>query len=98
MRAFDVLPDGTLANGRVFADMQSSAIGGPDGMKLDIEGNLYVTGAGGIWLFDPAGHHLGILVTPERPANMAFGDADRRTLYITARTSVYWVRTRLPGV
>ena len=97
VRAFDVLPDGTLANGRVFADMQSSAIGGPDGMKLDVEGNLYSTGPGGTWLFDPEGNHLGTLITPEKPANLAFGDADRRTLYITARTSVYRVRTRLPG-
>jgi len=98
VRAFDVLPDGTLANGRVFAEMQSPATGGPDGMKLDVGGNLYVAGAGGTWLFDPAGRHVGTLVTPERPANLAFGDTDRRTLYITARTSVYRVRTRLAGV
>jgi len=97
VRAFDVLADGTLANGRAFAEMQSPASGGPDGMKLDVQGNLYVTGAGGTWLFDPDGHHLGTLVTPEQPANLAFGGADRRTLYITARTSVYRVRTRLPG-
>lgn len=97
VRAFDVLPDGTLAHGRVFAEMQSPATGGPDGMKLDVEGNLYVTGPGGTWLFDPAGNHLDTLITPEKPANLAFGDTDRRTLYITARTSVYRVRTRLPG-
>jgi len=97
VRAFDVLPDGTLANGRVFVEMQSPAMGGPDGMKMDVEGNLYVTGPGGTWLFDPAGNHLGTLVTPEKPANLAFGDADRRTLYVTARTSVYRVRTRLSG-
>ena len=97
VRAFDVLPDSTLTNGRVFADMQSPATGGPDGMKLDIEGNLYVTGPGGTWLFDPTGHHLGTLITPEKPANLAFGDTDRCTLYITARTSVYRVRTRLAG-
>jgi len=98
VRAFDVLPDGTLANGRIFAEMHSPATGGPDGMKLDVEGNLYVTGPGGTWLFDPEGNHLGTLVTPEKPANLAFGDTDRRTLYITARTSVYRVRTKLPGV
>lgn len=98
VRAFDLRPDGTLANGRVFAEMNSPVPGGPDGMKLDVEGNLYVTGPGGVWLFDPHGRHLGILVTPEKPANLAFGDEDRRTLYITARTSVYRVRTRLPGV
>jgi gluconolactonase len=97
VRAFAVPSDGTLANGRVFAEMQSTATGGPDGMKLDAEGNLYVTGPGGTWLFDPAGKHLGTLVTPEQPANLAFGDADRCTLYITPRTSVYRVRTQLPG-
>ncbi len=93
VRAFDVLPDGTLVHGRVFAEMQSPATGGPDGMKLDVEGSLYVTGPGGTWLFDPDGRHLGTLVTPELPANLAFGDGDRCTLYITARTSVYRVRT-----
>lgn len=98
VRAFDVLSDGTLANSRVFADMQSPEPGGPDGMKLDVEGNLYVAGAGGTWLFDSAGRHLGTLTTPERPSNLAFGDSDRRTLYITARTSVYWVGTRLAGL
>jgi sugar lactone lactonase YvrE len=97
VRVFDVLPDGTLANGRVFVEMQSPAAGSPDGMKLDVEGHLYVTGPGGTWLFTPDGIHLGTLITPEQPANLAFGDADRRTLYITARTSVYRVRTPLPG-
>ena len=97
IRAFKVLPDGTLADGRMFAEMQSPVGGGPDGMKLDSKGNLYVAGPGGTWLFDPAGRHLGTLATPELPANLAFGDGDRRTLYITARTSIYRVRTRLPG-
>lgn len=98
VRAFDVLSDGSLSNGRVLVDMASEAPGVPDGMKLDAEGNLFVTGPGGIWLLDPSGGHLGTLVTPEHPANLAFGDADRRTLYITAQTSVYRVRTRVQGV
>jgi sugar lactone lactonase YvrE len=97
IRAFDVEPDGTPSNGRLFADMRSPETGSPDGMKLDIGGHLYVTGPGGTWLFDRDGNHLGILVTAEKPANLAFGDADRRTLYITARTSLYRVRTKLPG-
>jgi sugar lactone lactonase YvrE len=97
IRAFDVQPDGTLSNGRWFADMPSPETGSPDGMKLDTEGHLYVTGPSGTWLFDPQGNHLGTLVTAEKPANLAFGDADRRTLYITARTSLYHVRTRFPG-
>ncbi|MEA3344719.1 MAG: SMP-30/gluconolactonase/LRE family protein [Chloroflexota bacterium] len=96
--AFDVLSDGALANGRVFAEMESSAPGGPDGMKLDSEGNLYVAGPGGTWILDPDGNHLGTFVTPEQPSNLAFGDADRRTLYITARTSLYLVQTKLAGI
>jgi gluconolactonase len=97
VRAFDVRRDGTLGRGRAFADLRSPASGGPDGMKVDIEGNLYVAASGGTWLFDSAGGHLGTIVTPEQPANLAFGDADRCTLCITARTSVYRVRVRVAG-
>lgn len=98
VRAFDVQPDGTLANGRTFAELKSDAPGGPDGMKVDVEGNLYVTGPGGTWVFDPTGKHLGTIVTPEAPANCAWGDADGKTLYLTARTSVYRVRVKVAGV
>jgi gluconolactonase len=98
VRAFDVNPDGTLANGRLFADMKSTAQGSPDGMKVDERGHVYVTGPGGTWIFDPAGRHLGTLVTPEIPANCAFGAEDRRTLFITARTSLYRVRVKVPGM
>jgi len=98
VRAFDVRPDGTLANSRVLADMDHPQPGSPDGMKLDVEGHLYVTGATGVWVFEPDGTCLGVIVTPERPANCAWGDADRQTLYITARTSLYRVRTTVPGL
>ncbi len=98
VRAFDVRPDGTLANSRVLADMDHPQPGSPDGMKLDIEGHLYVTGATGVWVFESDGTCLGVIVTPERPANCAWGDADRQTLYITARTSLYRVRTAVPGL
>ena len=97
VRAFDLRPDGTLANGRVVADMDHPQPGSPDGMKVDSAGHLYVTGATGVWVFEPDGTWLGVIVTPERPANCAWGDADRRTLYITARTSLYRVRATLPG-
>jgi gluconolactonase len=97
VRVFDVRPDGTLTGGRVFADMDHPQPGSPDGMKVDVEGHLYVTGATGVWVFEPDGTHLGVIVTPERPANCAWGDADRRTLYITARTSLYRVRVTVPG-
>jgi gluconolactonase len=98
VRAFDVLPDGSIANSRIIADLDHPQPGSPDGMKIDMQGNLYVTGATGVWVFTPAGECLGVVVTPERPANLAWGDADRQTLYITARTSLYRVRTLVPGV
>jgi gluconolactonase len=98
VRAYDVRPDGSLANGRLFADMKSSDPGVPDGMKVDTQGNLYVTGPGGVWVFAPSGEPLGRIVTPEVPANVAFGDADWRSLYVTARTSVFRVRLNVAGV
>ena len=82
----------------IIADMDHPQPGSPDGMKLDVEGHLYVTGATGVWVFEPDGTCLGVIVTPERPANCAWGDADRQTLYITARTSLYRVRTTVPGL
>lgn len=98
VRAFDVLPDGTLHNSRVIADMDHPQPGSPDGMKVDQAGHVYVAGATGVWVFEPDGTHLGVIVTPERPSNCAWGDADGRSLYITARTSVYRVRVHIPGM
>jgi gluconolactonase len=69
-----------------------------DGLKVDREGNLYVCGPGGIWIISAAGDHLGTLRLPEAPHNLAFGDADGRTLYITALTSVYRIRFEIPGI
>jgi gluconolactonase len=98
VRAFDVRADGTLTNSRVIADMDHPQPGSPDGMKVDREGHLYVTGATGVWVFEPDGELLGVIGLPERPANCAWGDTDRQTLYITARTSIYRVRTTVPGM
>ncbi|GAB4115590.1 MAG: SMP-30/gluconolactonase/LRE family protein [Roseiflexaceae bacterium] len=98
IRAFDLLPDGRLANSRIFADMDHPQPGSPDGMKIDVNGNLYVAGATGVWVFTPDGEHLGVVTTPERPANLAWGDADRQTLYVTARTSLFRIRTTTPGL
>lgn len=98
VRAFDVHADGSLSHSRVVCDMDHPQPGSPDGMKIDVEGHLYVTGATGIWVFEPDGTCLGVLVTPERPANCAWGDADRRSLYVTARTSIYRFRTHVPGL
>ena len=99
IRAFDVASDGTLSNGRVFADMASpEKQGNSDGMKVDRDGNVYCTGPGAVWIFDSKGKLLGKLVLPELAANLAFGDPDARTLYCTARTSVYRVRVKIPGI
>ncbi len=97
IRAFDHTPDGTLTNSRIICDMDHPQPGSPDGMTIDMEGRLYVAGAMGVWVFEPDGTHLGVIVTPERPSNLAWGDADHRTLYITARTSLYRVRATTPG-
>lgn len=97
--SFDVNADDTVANRRVFVDMTADKRPGtPDGMKVDERGNLYTTGPAGIWIVSPEGRHLGILGFPEAPANLAFGDADGKTLYVTARTSLYRIRLSIAGV
>ncbi len=98
VRVFDVLPGGDISNSRIFADMDHPQPGSPDGMKVDVEGNIYVAGATGLWVFEPDGNLLGVIVTPERPSNCAWGDEDRQTLYITARTSIFRIRTKIPGI
>lgn len=96
---YDVQPDGTIANGQVFIDMNSeSAPGGPDGMKTDQKGNIYSTGPGGIWIISPDGKHLGTLVFPENPANFTFGEAEGKTLFVTARRELYRMRLKIPGI
>jgi len=98
VRAFDVRADGTVANSRVIADMDHPQPGSPDGMKVDVEGHLYVAGATAVWVFEPDGELLGWVATPERPANLAWGDADAMSLYVTARTSIYRIRTKVAGL
>jgi len=98
VRAFDVRPEVGEQIESMGADMDHPQPGSPDGMKIDEAGHLYVTGATGVWVFEPDGVCLGVIVTPERPANCAWGDADRKTLYITAQTSLYRIRTHVPGV
>jgi gluconolactonase len=96
---YEVGGNGTLANGKVFVDVTARTEEGvPDGMKIDRAGNLYCTGPGGVWVFSPAGKHLGTIAPPETPANLHWGDADARTLYITARTSLYRVRMNVAGI
>ena len=98
IRAFDVAPDGTLSNNRIFADMASAETGVPDGMKVDTAGRVFCTGNGGTCVFDAEGRHMGTIRTEEVPANCAFGGSDLRTLFLTARTSLYSVRVKAPGV
>jgi gluconolactonase len=96
---YEVRPDGTLANGQLFTDMSSDPLpGGTDGMKVDQQGNVYCTGAGGVWIISPSGKHLGTIRLPEAAANLAFGDADGRTVYLTARQGLYKVRVKIPGI
>jgi gluconolactonase len=89
---------GAVVRRRIFADMSSDETEGvPDGMKVDAQGRVFCTGPGGTWVFAPDGTRLGIIRTPEVPANLAFGGPDLRTLFLTARTSVYALRVRTPG-
>ena len=90
---YEVKADGTLANGKIFFDVTAETADGlPDGLKLDAKGNLYCTGPGGIWIFTPEGKHLGTIQPPETPANLNWGDADGKTLFITARKGLYRIR------
>lgn len=98
IKAFDVEPDGSLANGRIFATLKTGENGAPDGMKVDSLGNLWSTGPGGVWIFDKTGKHLGTIKLPEVPANCAWGEDDCKTLYITACTSIYKVQTEVKGL
>jgi len=98
IHALELDTGGGLVRRRIFADMSSDETDGvPDGMKVDVEGRVFCTGPGGTWVFAPDGARLGIIRTPEVPANLAFGGSDLRTLFFTARTSVYTLRMKVPG-
>ena len=98
IHVLDLDPSGKMVRRRIFTDMSSDETDGvPDGMKVDIEGRVYCTGPGGTWVFAPDGARLGIIRTPEVPANLVFGGPDLRTLFLTARTSVYTLRVKVPG-
>ena len=97
IRVYDFHADGTVSNGRIFATEVAPGPGVPDGMKLNVQGNLYVTGPLRIWVWSPEGQHLGTIVLPEQPANLAWGDSDYGALYITATKSVYKLATKARG-
>jgi gluconolactonase len=96
---YDVNPDGTIAGGKVFHDFtrlpEPVAL---DGIKVDQQGDVYVSAPGGVWILSPAGKPLGRIVPPEHDANFTFGDADGRSLYLTASTGLYRVRVNVPGI
>jgi gluconolactonase len=99
IKRFEVQPDGGIANGQIITDMNSDTRPGvPDGMKVDQKGNIYCTGPAGFWIMSPEGKHLATVVTKELPANLNWGDADGKALYLTARTGLYRIRLLIPGV
>lgn len=98
VKAYDVEPDGTLKNGRIFANLKTGVEGPPDGMKVDTLGNLWSTGPGGVWVFNKDGVHLGTVKFPQITANCAWGDEDGKTLYAASTTSIYRIRTNVKGI
>jgi gluconolactonase len=98
IRVYDVAADGTLTHGRIFGEEPGGKGDGvPDGIKVDKGGDLFVTGPKGIWVWDANGNHLGTIAMPEQPANLTWGEKDYDTLYITATTSVYRLKTKTHG-
>ncbi len=96
---YAVNADGSVGSGEVFYDVTDAAgENAIDGIKVDVAGNLYVCGPDGIWILSAKSKHLGLLRLPEDPHNLAWGDEDGRTLYITAMTSLYRIRLTIPGI
>jgi gluconolactonase len=96
---YDVNPDATLSNGKVFFDMTSAAgEDATDGIKVDQQGNLYVSGPGGLLVISSAGKHLGTIVAPKHPHNLAWGGEDGKTLYMTAQGTLYRMPLNIPGI
>ena len=96
---YPVNADGSAGEGSVFLDASSDpAKGNPDGMRVDKKGNLYSAGPGGVWIISPVGKHIATLLLPEIVSNVAWGDKDDKTLYITASTSIYRIKLNIAGV
>ena len=101
IRAFDLQPNGTLARAtdRIFCDLSGSQPGVPDGMKVDVEGNVYCGGSGGVWIIDPAGKHLGTIEHGQTATtNVAFGGDDWKTLFFTSRNTLGSVQIKIAGL
>ena len=99
IRSFSVEPTGllALATDRLFIEIKGDQSGEPDGMKTDVEGNVYCTGPGGIWIMDDSGKHLGIIPTG-RTTNIGWGGEDWKTLYFTTRHTIGCIQLKIPGV
>ena len=96
---YRVSADGTLSEPKLLYDATSDkSVGAPDGMKVDQKGNIYSAGPGGVWIFSPEGKHVGTIHMPERTGNLTWGDADGKTLYVAASSSIYRVRLNVAGV
>ena len=96
---YRVHDDGGVGEGELMADTaKDKRVGGPDGIKVDLQGNIYGTGPGGLWMFSPEGKHFGTLLLPERAGNLTFGGADGKWLYITASSSLYRIHTSVVGL
>ena len=98
IRVFDVGSDGLLSGGSVWAAVTGAGEGAPDGMKIDSDGNLYCCGPGGLHVFSPGAQSLGVIRVPEVVANFTWGGNDLRTIFLTASTTLYRVRTNTPGL
>jgi len=97
IKVFDVQPDGSLKNGRLFYEDEGKEHGQADGMKVDVEGNVYCRSSGGIHVIDPRGNLLGRIRIPDM-SNLGWGDADWKTMYIAGRSNIYRTRLNIPGV
>ena len=96
---YEVGADATLSNGKVFFDMtKAPGKDALDGIKIDRRGNLYVSGPGGLWIISPEAKHLGTIIAPKHPHNMAWGGDDGKTLYMTAQGSLYRMPLNIPGI
>ncbi|WP_278465476.1 SMP-30/gluconolactonase/LRE family protein [Gimesia maris] len=96
-RSFPILADGTVGEGRLFFDPETSRKDSPDGMSIDAEGNLYLSGRGGVWVASPYGKSRGLIPVPEFCSNVTFGGADGKTLYFTCANKVYSLQMKVKG-
>jgi gluconolactonase len=98
---YDVKPNDTVKNRRLFIDLAGeNGMGGSDGLRVDSSGNVYTAATSGLWILSPAGRRLGKVPAPEgiRFANLAFGEPDRKTLYLVSAKNLWRLRLQIPGL